>query len=251
MKYGESRPGVTIQGLWIGSKLSALEQLSISSFLANGHSYHLYVYDEPAGVPSGTILRDGNKILPASMIFQYRDHKSYSAFSNYFRYKLLLERGGWWCDTDVICLRPFDFEDRYVFATEPVLGGETITSGVMKSPRGSDAMSYAWRVCGEKDRATLVWGEVGPRLVRDAVERFSLQRFVKPRTAFCPISYTEWESVLDGSARFEFGEETFALHLWNEMWRREKRDKDGMYDSRCLFERLKMRYLPRRRTSAP
>jgi len=27
--------------LWIGSRLSALEQLSILSFLANGHAVHL------------------------------------------------------------------------------------------------------------------------------------------------------------------------------------------------------------------
>jgi len=98
-----------IQGLWIGPELSVMEQLSISSFLLNQHEYHLYVYDEPKNVPLGAVVRDANEILPASRIFQYKHFPTYAGFANFFRYKLLLERGGWWADTDTICLKPFDF----------------------------------------------------------------------------------------------------------------------------------------------
>lgn len=59
----------TLQGLWIGPELSLMEQLSISSFLQNGHDYHLYVYDE-VNVPAGTVVRSANEILPAVRIFQ-------------------------------------------------------------------------------------------------------------------------------------------------------------------------------------
>ncbi|HKB65528.1 MAG TPA: hypothetical protein VKC61_06695 [Pyrinomonadaceae bacterium] len=61
----------TIQGLWIGRELSLMEQLSISSFLQNGHDYHLYVYEEVKNVPAGTVVRNANEILPAARIFQY------------------------------------------------------------------------------------------------------------------------------------------------------------------------------------
>src|SRR5713101_1963264 len=81
-----------IQGLWIGPELSLLEQLSIASFLRNGHEYHLYVYDEPRSIPAGTIIKDANQILPSSRVFQYREYASYAGFANFFRYKLLLER---------------------------------------------------------------------------------------------------------------------------------------------------------------
>ena len=87
-------PSPAIQGLWIGTHLSALERLSIRSFLQNGHEYHLYAYGEVRNLPDGTTVRDGREILPESRIFQYRDHKSFSAFSNFFRYKLLLDREG-------------------------------------------------------------------------------------------------------------------------------------------------------------
>ena len=102
-----------IQGLWIGAELSVMEQLSIASFLRNGHEYHLYTYAELANVPAGTVIRDANEILPAAAIFQYKDRPSYAGFSNFFRYKLLLERGGWWVDSDLVCLRPFDFTVEY------------------------------------------------------------------------------------------------------------------------------------------
>src|ERR1700686_5215359 len=107
-----------IQGLWIGSELSTLEQLSIASFLQNGHEYHLYVYDLPKHVPVGTVVRNANEILPSSSIFQYREYQSYAGFANFFRYKLLLERGGWWVDSDTVCPKQFNFPEEHVFATE-------------------------------------------------------------------------------------------------------------------------------------
>ena len=87
-------PNKIIQGLWIGTELSVMEQLSIASFLHSGHHYHLYVYDDLKHVPAGTVVRDASEILPSSSIFQYKNRPSYAGFSNFFRYKLLLERGG-------------------------------------------------------------------------------------------------------------------------------------------------------------
>src|SRR5438105_1989553 len=96
---GFGMTGEVIQGLWVGERLSVMERLSIASFLHHGHAYHLYTYGPVAGLPAGAVRQDARAILPESMIFQYRDHASYAGFSNYFRYKLLLERGGWWVDT--------------------------------------------------------------------------------------------------------------------------------------------------------
>jgi hypothetical protein len=232
-----------IQGLWIGAELSTMERMSVASFLKNGHPYHLYVYDDVKHVPTGTTLKDGNEILPASMIFQYKDFKSYAGFSNFFRYKLLLERGGWWVDTDIVCLRPFDFTDGQVFASELNGAEEVVSSGVIKAPRGSTVMAHAWQVCETKDTSRLVWGETGPRLMGEAVRLFSLERFVKPHGVFCPVSYGDWNKTLEPDAALGFNRETRAVHLWNEMWRRAGQDKNGEYHPRCLYEQLKARYL--------
>jgi mannosyltransferase OCH1-like enzyme len=37
------------------------------------------------------------------MIFHYTDCGSYAGFADHFRYKLLLEKGGWWPDLDMPC----------------------------------------------------------------------------------------------------------------------------------------------------
>jgi len=146
-----------IQGLWVGTELSVMEQLSIASFLNNNHQYHLYTYNEVRNVPAGTCIKDGNEILAASSIFQYKDRKSYAGFSNYFRYKLLFEKGGWWADMDMVCLRPFDFTDEYVFSSELRGTQEFINCGVLKTPKKSAAMAYADAVCQNKDPQLIVW----------------------------------------------------------------------------------------------
>jgi mannosyltransferase OCH1-like enzyme len=231
------------QSLWIGPRLSTMERLCIRSFLAHGHEFHLYVYDEVADVPAGTSIRDANEILDRSRIFTYANNGSFAGFANFFRYKLLLDRGGWWVDLDTVCLRPFDFSDEYVFASEPADRGELLTSAILKSEADSPFLEYVWGVCRDKDPAKLVWGETGPRLVAEAVRTLGLERFTRPAKTFCPVSYLDWHALLSPDAALEFDTDTWAVHLWHEMWRRAKADKDGTYPPDCQFERLKSRYL--------
>jgi Glycosyltransferase sugar-binding region containing DXD motif/Alpha 1,4-glycosyltransferase conserved region len=229
-----------IQSLWIGRKLSAMERLSISSFLANGHEYHLYVYGEMVNAPPGTVLKVADDILPESMIFQYKKHPSYAGFSNFFRYKLLLQKGGWWVDTDVVCLKPFDFEDPYVFASERVDGRTVPTTAVIKVPPGSEIMAFNWHLCRAcPDPSDVVWGEHGPKLMAKAISKFGLQAFLKEADTFCPLAYNEWENLLLPGDLDAFSENSYGVHLWNEMWRRGGRDKDASYGPGCLYERLK------------
>ena len=236
-------PNDIVQGLWIGQRLSVMEQLSIRSFLAHGHRYHLYTYDKVEGVPRGAVLRDAREILPRDRIFRYTEFDTYAGFANFFRYKLLWERGGWWSDSDVVCLRPFHFAGDYVFSSErDIAGADVVNVGVMKAPARSSLFAYAWETCNAKDPRTLRWGEVGPALAAVAVAKFGLQSSVQTAAVFCPIDFFEWQAVLDGTREWSFGPETCAVHLWNELWRRCGRDKDAVYAKTCLYERLKRQY---------
>jgi hypothetical protein len=247
---------VTIQSLWIGARLSALEQLSIQSFLDHGHAFHLYVYQDVAERPPGVVLKDANEILPESAIFEYPDRKSVSAFANIFRYKLLLERGGWWADTDMVCLRPLDFSDAHVFASEIVaLRGAAapqtvVGSCLIRAPAGSPAMELALRRSLARDRATLRWGEIGPRLVGEVVDALGLARFVQPPAAFCPIGYGAWRELIAPQPP-SLPPDAYAVHFWNEMWRLAGLDKDADYPVSCLYERLKDRHLRRTNRAPP
>jgi hypothetical protein len=249
-----------IQGLWIGPRLSPLERLSIASFLANGHAFHLYAYDPIDGVPKGTRVLPAEAVLPRSRIFRYheaasgrvaklrsrvfgRKKGSYAGFANVFRYKLLLERGGWWVDLDTVCLRPFDFPSEYVFSSEMDKGVDVVDLGAMKIPAGAAIAEYLFQESDRKDPKKIHFGDTGCVLMGRAVERFHMQQYVQPSRAFCPIDCHNWEAALRPGAGCNIGPETFAVHFWNEMWRRNGRDKDAAYPPDCLFERLKSRYL--------
>jgi hypothetical protein len=229
-----------IQGLWIGAELSVMERLSIASFQRTGHEYHLYIYNKLPNIPTGTVVMDASEILPASAIFQYKDRPSYAGFSNFFRYKLLLERGGWWVDSDIVCLRPFDFPEEYVFSSELNAGHELVNCGAIKAPKGSEAMAYAWSVCQAKKPNQLVWGETGPRLIAEVVKKYRLDKYQKPYYMFCPIS--DWHKFLEPYVA-AVHPEAYAIHLWNEEWRRANQDKNGRYHDGCIYERLKQMYL--------
>jgi len=220
-----------------------MEQLTIRSFLHHGHPFHLYVYDEIRNVPQGTVLRDASEILPPSAIFQYSHFKSYAGFSNFFRYKLLWERGGWWTDTDFVCLRPLDFATPYVFSSESEGQGSTVNCGLIKAPPGSDIMGRAWQRCREWNPRGLKWGQSGPRLLASLVAEFSFDHLVVPFEVFCPIGYERWADVLDPQISWDFSPSTHGIHLWNEMWRQDDRDKNLRYPSGCLYEQFKRQYL--------
>ena len=232
-----------IRGLWIGPELSQMERLSIASFLEHGHDYHLYVYGEVGRVPRGATVRDASTILPASSIFHYRDRPSYAGFANYFRYKLLFERGGWWADTDVVCLKPLTWSEPYVFSTEAGLDGPVVSSCIFKVPPSCDLMAEAWRRCRAKDPRHIVWGETGPRLMTELVETFGLERYRQTEATFTPLRPLRCLDVLDPDVVWDLDETTHAIHLWNERWRRSAKDKDGRHHPDCLYERLKRRYL--------
>jgi mannosyltransferase OCH1-like enzyme len=56
----------------------------------------------------------------------------YSQFSDFFRYELLHQRGGWWIDMDVLCRPP-------MLPSQPVVVGETrpgkLCGAIMRFPR--------------------------------------------------------------------------------------------------------------------
>jgi hypothetical protein len=232
-----------VQSLWIGNRLSTMEQLCISSFLRQGHPFHLYVYQDTAGIPPGTTVLDGNQVLPADRIFTYREHQTYAGFANFFRYKLLLEKGGWFVDADTICVKPFTFAEQYVFSSEGINGRQLVNLAAVRVPPGSPIMQYAWEACDRMDTSELKWSQCGPTLLKQAVEQCGLEEHVKPWQVFCPVHFSVWTQLLDPSLPWAFDENTHGIHLWNELWRRSGQDKDAAYPEGCLYERLKQRRL--------
>ena len=214
-----------VQSLWVGSRLSEMERMCISSFLVRGHEFHLYTYGPVEGVPEGTTVMDAAQIVPTSLLdpgqFQHL-----AAFADCFRYKLLLDRGGWWVDTDTFCLRPFDFEGEYVFSSEASKdGGSTVNNGNIKAPPGSPVIRHCWGVCLAAGTYASR-NQFGPRMLREAVDKFQLQRYAVPPSALCPVPWWDAPKMASRPCALTIPWDSYAVHLWNEMWRDGKIDKD-------------------------
>jgi Glycosyltransferase sugar-binding region containing DXD motif len=223
-----------IQSLWVGPRLSAMEQLCIRSFLHHGHEFHLYTYDDVAETPDGTVIKDGNNIMPKSEIGKFTHIVN---FADTFRYKLVLDKGGWYVDMDMICLRPFDFPPEYVFLSSR----DEVGSAVMKAPANSPIMSWCYEQARLIGKPNMPWEALG-RVLDTAVKRFSLQQFVQPDHAF---SFIPWWCLPADAVKepaLEMPADAFAAHLCHETWGRSGYDPDGQYPKGCLYEQLKERY---------
>lgn len=246
-----------IQGLWIGQALGPMEQCSIRSFVRNGHPYHLFVYDTVDGIPPGTAIMDAAQILPKALLFA-NDPNTFAAVSDLFRYKLLYERGGYWADLDVVCLRPFSFTQEYVFTQELEKDG-TIGFGscVIKTSAGSESMRACLEVCLARGSRDVRWGEFGPALLGKAITQLELTKHLVPYRVFCPIPYWTWDLLLrddqeaQEAIRGRIGGDTRAIHLWNQMWRLGGADKARSWPRDCLYEKLKRRYESEEDETAP
>ena len=215
-----------VQSLWIGRSLSLMEQLSINSFLRHGHMFHLYTYNPVDGVPEGVIIKDANEIIHLDSL-DYKRFPKLALFSDFFRYKLLWERGGWWVDTDTICLRPFDFSSEYVFSSEATKEGSAHTNnGNIKVPKGSPIMGYCWHKCLEMKIDGEQWLPCGPSLIQSAVKVFELQKHVKPPQIFCPVPWWEANKFSTPNAQLDVIPESHAVHLWGTMWEANQCNKN-------------------------
>jgi hypothetical protein len=232
-----------VQSLWIGSRLSTMERLSVLSYLATGYEFHLYTYGPVEGVPEGAVVRAGEEVLPAAEIFRYRcgpGRGSVSAFSNCFRYRLLLDRGGWWTDLDSVCVAPLEFEEAHVLGYERApSGGTLVGSGLLRAPAGSALIERCWEASREVDRSRVTWGEIGPRLLSRAVAAATVPARILAPDAFYPVDFWRiWDLVTEA----EVPGGCFAVHLWHSQWRLHLLDPDATYDPGCIYERLKSRY---------
>ena len=111
-----------------------------------------FSYNSSLSVPEGVNLCDASLILNKSAFFTYSDgpqQGSPSAFSNLFRYRLLYDRGGWWVDTDVICLSSdIPTYDRFFALESP----EAINSAIIRFDRSDTVMERCFQEASSRGR---------------------------------------------------------------------------------------------------
>ena len=209
-----------VHGLWIGSCLSKLELLTMRSFLKQGHEFHLWLYDRlETPIPKEVVLEDASTILPRTAIFRRTSvdpesgvgKNSLGLFSDLFRYKVLYERGGYWTDMDVTCLRPLNFSEEYVFRSHRV----GIVGNIMKCPRGSPVMRETFERVARQASSESPW-LMSNRVLSEVVERSGLSGCIRPNLC----NRDDWADVRqlleeDSSLPSDW----YVIHWMNEVWR--------------------------------
>jgi hypothetical protein len=211
--------GQLFQSFWWGGPLSPYEWLSLKSFVDFGHDFDLYSFDPHIAVPARVRVRDAAELAAREEFFVYErgfGKGSPAGFANLFRYYLLAERGGWWVDTDVVCLSDA-IPDYPQFVARQVDG--LINNAVLRFERRHPVMLRCLALAAEKGRSVR-WGDTGPRLLTQVMQELGETQGTFPPSLCYPVDHLHALDVLRPAklARVTaLSEGSHFLHLWNAM----------------------------------
>jgi hypothetical protein len=211
--------GQRFQSFWWGDPLSPYEWLCLKSFADFGHGVDLYTFDPDLAVPSKIRVCDASEIADRSELFVYEDgfgKGSPAAFANIFRYKLLALKGGWWIDTDVVCLTE-QIPDWPEFLAHQ--DGDFVNNAVMLFPPHHPVMTRCLEASLDMGRSAR-WGDAGPRLLTLVLRDLRQMGRVLPASVCYPVHFSDALDLLRpsklGSVAARLGGSVF-LHLWNQI----------------------------------
>ncbi|PIE09623.1 MAG: hypothetical protein CSA72_12125 [Rhodobacterales bacterium] len=200
-----------IASLWIGGRLSWLEQLCLKSFADAGHHTTLYSYEPIPNLPEGVHAGDAEEIFPSEPMLRHVRTGSPAIHADMWRLHLLKKTDKIWVDADMYCRQPFAFDSPFVFGWEkPGL----VCNAVLGLPKDSKTLDglleffqdeYAiapwlkpWQqeeLQAHKDAGEPVhmtaqdWGFTGPASVTYFLEKTGEIKHAQPQDAFYPISF--------------------------------------------------------------
>jgi hypothetical protein len=201
--------------------MTPFEHLCLSSFARGGYAVRVFTYDPDLVIPAGTERVDAREVLPEAAVFEnLRERGTYAAFSNIFRYRLLQLEDTTWVDTDVMLVGDSLPAGPYLFGYEDP---GYVNSAILRAPTDSPFLHYLYDMATAVDPAELEWGQIGPRLVTEAVTQLELHHLVQPIDVLYPVHYREVGILFDPLRREEVDRRlarASTLHLWNEIMRR-------------------------------
>src|SRR5262249_11358704 len=140
------------------------------------------------------------------------------AFANIFRYRLLAERGGWWVDTDVVCLTDaIPHYSQFVARQEE----DFVGTAVMRFAPRHPAMLRCLERAAEKGQS-IRWGDIGPQLVTQVLRELGGTEHIFDPSVCYQIHYNDALTLLRPSQSERIASRLAGsqfLHLWNEMLR--------------------------------
>ncbi len=253
-----------IQVLWVRGELSRMELLCLRSFVSQGHGVHLYSYSAPTNLPNGVLRKDAREIVDEQLApkgdVPAFGKGTYGAFSDYFRYTLLFQRGGWWSDLDVVAIKPWQrFPEVLTASTNEKRYGIVANGFVMRFPAGHEVLRQCLNALPSQRLPQMGIDETGPLLLNRVLGESGVVAHCQPPHVFAPVPWNaSWQLLRTKRERFSlaelkqrirrphlsvrFGDDTVAVHLWNETWKKQGYDKNARYHPTCLYEGFQREY---------
>ena len=230
-----------LNSLWVGEDLTYVERLSLLSAMAQGHQFKLHSYtpEKLRGVPRGVEVCDASDVMPKEMLISYAECENGVALgANLWRYHMLAQGLGAWCDLDLVFLKPLDLSKEYI------LGWEYegwINNAVLYAPKNSQFVKdlfdltkpnvrppwygprrslyfylRRWRR-GYLGLEDMPWGTYAAGLVTHIVKTRQLQAFVESPDVFYPVRWGEARVVYDDARIVDakITDKTRTVHLWH------------------------------------
>lgn len=248
-----------IASLWIGGRLSWLEQLCLKSFADAGHHTTLYSYEPIPNVPEGVHTADAAEIYPAEPMLRHVRTGSPAIHADMWRLNLLKKTDKIWVDADMYCYRPFDYDTPFVYGWEkPGL----VCNAVLGLPRDSATLDglleffkdeYAiapwlkdWQIAeleAERDAGKPVhitaqnWGFTGPASVTHFLIETGEIEHALPEPAFYPVSFKDRNHMIMSRFNVEerFTDDTRGVHFWARRMKPRLQEKENNRPRRGSF----------------
>lgn len=207
------------QSFWHGPKLSDMLQACLATFSRMDYCFDLYVYAQ-VDVPDGVTLRDAEEILPLSEIFYFTDSTTGTSdiapFADLFRFKLLMERGGWWVDVDTICRSANIPNVQRAWSREcPELHGDLTANGQIAFPAGDPVVVDAYDRALRLSRSGIPARQaLGSQIITKVVADHGLPHDMNgSKDTFYPINWIEMYKLLLPEHRDEIKIRTRASYF--------------------------------------
>jgi hypothetical protein len=238
--------------LWIGGSLSYIEQVCLKSFVDHGHRMILYTYGDVGCVPPGVEVMDANLIFPNDNYIVHAKSGSPAVHADAFRYRMIELQNVVWVDADILCMRPWDFKDQWIFGWEKP--DRLVCNAVLGLPRFSKTLAKLNDLCRTEypippwaDDATkaeyqrrhdagdpvhvseMEWGVWGPAAVTHFLFETGEMQYVQPQMAFYPISFRDRRDLITSGTMIEdqLTDGCYGVHLWNRRLRRRLVTNEG------------------------
>jgi len=210
---------IAFGSFWLG-ELSPYEKAALSSFAERGREVVLYSYEPFRDLPTNIRQGDAREIVNQSYVNRFitDGRRNITAFSDYFRYQMMLKAKLCWIDADVFMLRSFEISpgEHFLVAEDE----NNICNAILNIRPSSKELAEIISACESFLDRDLPFA-ASQNIVAKAFKKGRWSIPLKDPKDYMPIHYSEFYKYLLPEYRDECHDacrNAYAIHLYNNIW---------------------------------